>query len=437
MITVMLTARITALILRLFKKGATTLPGRLALKLKYNILTGLSKGVKIICVTGTNGKTTVCAMIEHALKKAGRSYIINGSGANMLSGVTTAFIMNSTLTGKCRSEFAILECDENSLPLITRYVDADIITVTNLFRDQLDRYGETDNTLMKIKEGIKNCPKAVIILNADDPVSYSLSTGIDNRVITFGADSDSSDGGIPDSRRCPLCGSILKYKSITVSQLGDFYCQRCPYRRRTPDYLISGISETGFLFNDELCSSALGGIYNLYNFGAAAAVISTLDAGDVQAICSFSGAFGRMERFSVGNNTALLLLVKNPAGLTACIKYVSRIKGDISAAFALNDNSADGRDVSWIWDSDFTPLKDNFKSVYTVGTRSLDMALRLKYDGITADKIIDGENYRQLIEIIKSADGDFIVFSTYTAMMKMRHLFIDAFGGKEFWKRTE
>ena len=140
-----------------------------------------------------------------------------------------------------------------------------------------------------------------------------------------------------------------------------------------------------------------------------------------------------MEKFELKNGSALLLLVKNPAGLTGCIRYISGIDSQLCAAFALNDNDADGRDVSWIWDSDFTPLKEKYKNVYTFGTRSLDMALRLKYDGIEAE-VTEGENYRKLIKLIKDNDGDFVVFSTYTAMMKMRHLFIDAFGGKEFWK---
>lgn len=427
-------ARLFAFVLRLFNRGATTLPGRVALRLKYNILNRLSDGVRIICVTGTNGKTTTCALIEHAFKKSGISYFINNSGANMLSGVATAFIMNSTLTGRCKKEFAIIECDENSFPVISRYLDAEITVVTNVFRDQLDRYGEVSKTLSTIRDSIKNMPKTVMVLNADDPLTFSLKTSCNNPCVTFGINTKMSVPVISDSRYCPICRTELQYRSHTLSQLGDFYCPACSYRRIKPDFEISEITETGFLLNGELYSTALGGLYNLYNICAAAAVINTIGNIDARSLCSFKGAFGRMERFKTKGGTALLLLVKNPAGLTGCIKYVCGIEGNVNMAFALNDNAADSKDVSWIWDSDFTPIKERCGGVYTLGTRAYDMALRLKYDGIETDEIIDGEGYRRLIDLINNTDGDFIIFATYTAMMKMRRLLIEVFGGKEFWQ---
>lgn len=436
MIIAMLAARLCAFILRLFKRGATTLPGRIALKIKYNLLTELSRNVHIICVTGTNGKTTTCALIEHALKDAEKSCFNNTGGANMISGVATAFIMNSTLTGRCKKEYAILECDENSFPLIARYLNAEITAVTNLFRDQLDRYGEISHTARKIREGIELTPEAVLVLNADDPLAFTVKTGLKNRIVTFGINEGFNIKGVSDNIYCPECGAELKYRYKTVSQLGDYRCPRCAFRRNEPDYRISDITETGFLINGELASTALKGLYNLYNFCAAAAVIGTLGAGNIKSLCTFSGAFGRMEKFSVNGKTALLLLVKNPAGLSSCIEYVSRIKGGFDSAFALNDFEADGRDVSWIWDSDFTPLKGKCSAVYTLGTRSLDMAVRLKYDGISCEAL-DGEDYRKLTDIIINSGNDFTVFATYTAMMKMRHLFTDAFGGREFWEQTD
>ncbi len=432
MILSIVTAKLIAFVLRLFNKGATTLPGRAALKIKYNVLTKLSRNVRIICVTGTNGKTTTCALIAHALKEAGCSYFINSGGANMLSGVTTAFIMNSSILGRCRKEFAILECDENSLPLISRYLDAEIVAVTNIFRDQLDRYGEISHTLASIKKGIENMPRAELILNADDPVSFSLSE-MKNSYVTFGLSADFKSNAVSDCRFCPRCSNELKYKTKTLAQLGSFYCTKCGYRRRTPDFEISDISGSCFMLRGELLSTSLGGLYNLYNIAAAAAVISAIKAGKLKSLCTFSGAFGRMEKFNNNGKTVLLLLVKNPVGLSACIKYICSVKSDMEIAFALNDNDADGRDVSWIWDSDFTPVLSKCDCVYTIGKRSLDMALRLKYDGIKSD-IIDGENYGKLIETIKNCNSDFVVFSSYTAMMNMRRLFINEFGGKNFWE---
>lgn len=438
MVIAILTAKCIALVLRLLGKGATTLPGKIALKLKYNILTKLSESVTVICVTGTNGKTTTCALLEHVLQREGCSYFINKSGANMMSGVTTAFIMNATVFGKCKKDYAILECDENSLPLIANYLDAHIIAVTNLFRDQLDRYGEISHTRQKIKEAIDKTPTALLLLNADDPITYSLAAQCRNRTVTFGINADIPSGGISDMRYCPVCGNALAYQSRVYAQLGNYRCSSCGFHRPAPDIAISDITATGFILHtkrkSELAATSLGGLYNLYNYCAAAAILDTLGFPSLSALGSFSGAFGRMEKFTCNGKTVLLLLVKNPVGLTGCIRYVCQIRGAVDMAFALNDNEADGRDVSWIWDSDFTPIAVKNPHVYTLGTRSEDMALRLKYDGIQTDKIIDGEGFRELLDIIKSSDSDFIVFSTYTAMMHMRHLFIDCFGGREFWE---
>lgn len=433
MIFAIIISKILSLFLRLFNKGATSLPGKVALKIKSDILAGLSGGVRIICITGTNGKTTTCALVAHALDKSGCSYFVNKSGANMISGIVTSFIENSNLFGKCKKEFAVLECDENSLPLISKCINAEILLVTNIFRDQLDRYGETDATLKTIEKGIKNMPRAVLILNADDPVSYSLSK-TKNRVVTFSVNADIKDGAASDLRYCPFCFSKLKYKRKTISHLGEFYCPECSYKSPSPDVEIKDITDNCFVINNEICATALKGLYNLYNFAAAAAVLSTLKVGEIKDLCTFSGAFGRMESFSVNNHTVLLLLVKNPVGFSSCIRYISSLKSDFNIAFALNDREADSTDVSWIWDCDFTPLSKKRSKVYTLGIRSFDMALRLKYDGISVSEILKGEDYKKLINIIKNADRDFVVFSSYTAMMSMRRQFISEFGGKEFWE---
>ena len=443
MILSILIAKLTAKILRLFNKGATTLPGRVALFFKYDVLNRLSKGVKIICITGTNGKTTSCALIEHALKAKGCSYFINKSGANMISGVATAFIMNCNIFGKCKKEYAILECDENSLPVISRYLDAKVIAVTNVFRDQLDRYGEINHTLSAIKKGILNMPDATLVLNADCPLTYSLSEECENEVITFGINADFETSSVSDSRFCPICQHELVYKSRIYAQLGDYYCEKCAFKRVFPDVCaedIAEINELGSTFfinyenKKEFVSTSLGGIYNIYNYCCAKAVLKTLGIDEQGILNGFSGAFGRMERFNNEGQNILLLLVKNPVGFSNCINFVRKMQGEFNMAFALNDNDADGRDVSWIWDTDFKKLSSKGSKIYTIGTRSFDMALRLKYDGITTYQTIDGEDYSELIEIIKRDDKDFVIFSNYTSMMNMRKAFVDAFGGKEFWE---
>ncbi len=443
MMIALIFAKLTAFLLRLLHRGGTTLPGKVALKICPHILARLSKGVTAVCVTGTNGKTTVCALLSHALAQEGASFFTNSSGANMMTGVVTAFLQHSTLTGKCRRQIAILECDENSLPHITAQLHADMIAVTNLFRDQLDRYGEIAHTLAAIKKGIANAPHATLVLNADCPLTYSIGDSFDNRVVTFGIQDNSAvSAAISDNRRCPHCGAALRYRSRIYAQLGDFYCPACDFCHCHADYTAQDIAvsalSTGFLLTTPhgttLCTTALGGIYNVYNFATAAAVLGVLGKEDTRALCTFSGAFGRMERFQNGTQTILLLLVKNPVGLTGCIRTICRVKGTLGMCFALNDNEADGCDVSWIWDCDFTPIAVKNPPVYTAGTRASDMALRLQYDGIDTAEIITDEDYDRLLDIIAATETDFAVFASYTAMMHLRRRLISQFGGREFWE---
>lgn len=443
MIFALFFAKLTAYCLRLLHRGATTLPGKIALKLCPSILSKLSGGVTAVCVTGTNGKTTVCALIAHALAQKGVSYFTNNSGANMLTGVVTAFVQHCTLRGQCRRQYAILECDENSLPAITAQLPAAIIVVTNVFRDQLDRYGEIDHTFLKIKEGIENAPDALLVLNGDCPLTVSLSDSCRNPCVTFGIQEHvENEAVLSDSRRCPHCGAALRYRSRLYAQLGDFYCPHCGYRRRTPDYTAQDVAAsplgTGFLLASPdgvtLCTTALSGLYNIGNFVTAAAVLGTLGIRDYGALCTFAGAFGRMERFQNGSHTLLLLLVKNPVGMTGCLRTICAVRGALSLCFALNDNEADGCDISWIWDCDFTPVAVKNPPVYTAGTRAADMALRLEYDGIRTAEIVADEDYDRLLEIIVSSDTDCAVFASYTAMMKLRRYFIRRFGGREFWE---
>ena len=442
MIFSIITAKLIAEILHIFHFGATTLPGRIALKMKYNILNRLSHGVKIICVTGTNGKTTTCALLEYALKAQGFSYFINKSGANMISGVATAFLMNCNIFGKCKREYAILECDENSLPEISRYLDASVVAVTNIFRDQLDRYGETDYALNSIISGIENMPDSILVLNSDCPLTFYIGEKCENKIMTFGINADFNQNSVSDTRYCPRCKSELIYKSRVFAHLGNYSCPKCAYKRAYPDICIDSVGrydEYGSEFavacagENECASISLGGLYNLYNYACARAVLRALEIDEKGILGGFTGAFGRMERFQYQNGSVLLLLVKNPAGFSSCIRYASQIRGDFSMAFALNDNDADGRDVSWIWDVSFDELSERECDVITVGKRSYDMALRLKYAGISC-KSIDGEDYQQLLKIIMNSKKNYVIFANYTAMMNMRKHLIKAFGGKDFWE---
>lgn len=427
-------ARLSEKLLRLFGRGATSFPGKLALFLKKDILKSLSRGVRIIAVTGTNGKTTTCAMIESALKKAGVSCFLNRSGANLITGVTAAFIANCNLFGRCRYDCAVLECDENALKKISLYIDAQILVVTNIFRDQLDRYGEVSSTLAAIKEGAGNMKNALLVLNADDPLTFSLSR-LGNPYVSFGISKRLSLGGRGESEFCPFCGTAYEYAFRTYSQLGGFYCPSCGYARETPDYSAEEVflqdPDTSSFFavfrgKAALVSVNLGGIYNVYNALAAAAALREfgVELSDVEnALSEFGGAFGRMERFE----NVRMLLVKNPAGFTQTVNYIKPLAVH-NLIFVLNDNDADGKDVSWIWDAQID-IGDHVENVYAFGIRSGDMALRLKYAGIQA-KII--KNYDEFKKI--TTQPDTVIIPTYTAMMALRPYFAHRSGKKEFWQ---
>ena len=434
-ITIIITlVRLSEKLLRLFGRGATSFPGKLALFLKKDILKSLSRGVRIIAVTGTNGKTTTCAMIESALKKAGVSCFLNRSGANLITGVTAAFIANCNLFGRCRYDCAVLECDENALKKISLYIDAQILVVTNIFRDQLDRYGEVSSTLAAIKEGAGNMKNALLVLNADDPLTFSLSR-LGNPYVSFGISKRLSLGGRGESEFCPFCGTAYEYAFRTYSQLGGFYCPSCGYARETPDYSAEEVflqdPDTSSFFavfrgKAALVSVNLGGIYNVYNALAAAAALREfgVELSDVEnALSEFGGAFGRMEKFE----NVRMLLVKNPAGFTQTVNYIKPLAVH-NLIFVLNDNDADGKDVSWIWDAQID-IGDHVENVYAFGIRSGDMALRLKYAGIQA-KII--KNYDEFKKI--TSQPDTVIIPTYTAMMALRPYFAHRSGKKEFWQ---
>ena len=434
MIIAMIIAKMAERILRLFHRGATTLPGKLALAIKRNILQKLSRGVKVIMITGTNGKTTSARMIEEGLRESGKSYFMNRSGANLITGITTAFIANSTLFGKCKKEYAIIECDENALKKVSLYIDAKILLVTNVFRDQLDRYGEVSSTLSAIKKGAQNMKNCVLILNADDPLTYSLSQ-LPNRYYTYGVNIPLQMGGRSDSDYCLFCKSRYKYHYKTYSHLGSFYCKNCGYQRENPAFSADAVIETNADHSsvfvnlngkNVLFKINLGGAYNIYNSIGAAAVLSVLglDINTVEStLANFGGAFGRMESFG----TTKMLLVKNPAGFTQTMNYIYplTIKNLI---FVLNDNPADGRDVSWIWDADIR-IHESVENIYAFGIRSGDMALRLKYEGYPVRLIGSYEEFYALTD-----EENTVIVPTYTAMMALRPYLAQKFKKDEFWK---
>ena len=317
-------------LIRLLGRGGTDFPGRVALKLCPNLLGELAKNVTTVIVTGTNGKTTTSRMIEQSWQDAGISYFANKSGANLLSGVTAEFAVHSTLTGRCKYPYALIEADEAALKFISKYVDAKVIVFTNVFRDQLDRYGEVTHTLEKLRIGAKNSPNAVLCLNADDSLITSLHDDVPNPVLFYGVSTPIYAGHVAevsDAPYCIKCKSEYEYDFVTYGHLGGYRCPHCGYARPTPDLCVSRIvtsdeEHSEVVFRDgqtEIPASInLPGGYNIYNACAAMTAAKALGLDltkAAQSLSHFACGFGRMEKFEIGGADVRMILIKNPCRL--------------------------------------------------------------------------------------------------------------------------
>lgn len=444
--------KLSRFMLRKLGKGGTNVPGRIALKVYPEVLGQLAKGVTTIIVTGTNGKTTTSRMIEKSLSDSDYKFFSNKSGANMLSGITAEFAMNSTLGGKNRYEYALIECDEAAFKTVSKYVDAKCVVVTNVFRDQLDRYGEVTHTLNSILTGIKNSPNAVVCINADDSLSVSMKDEISNKVVFYGVESEIYKNRVEevsDAPYCIKCKSEYVYDYVTYGHLGGFRCPNCGYHRPETEVSVEKVVESTpdsstiilKLHGKEYTTTInLPGGYNIYNGAATAAagyVLGLKDETIVSALSDFECGFGRMEKFTVNNTDIRMILIKNPAGCNQVLNFLSNNTEPSLFIVALNDRFADGTDISWIWDVDFeklNQLSDKLTEIWVTGRRADEMAMRFKYAGIAVDKIKVIKDYEKLIENAANQSAPVYIMPTYTAMLDIREIFSKNYGFKEFWE---
>ena len=441
------------LVSRLLHRGGTAMPGRWALKLCPNLLELLAKDVKSVAITGTNGKTTSARMIEQAFSEKGLNYFANRSGANLISGITTEFVMNATLTGKPLKEYAVIECDEAAARKVFSQLRPRVVVVTNLFRDQLDRYGEVTHTLENIRVAMQGAPEAVLCLNADCSLTASLANDLPNRVVYFGIDQGAAPSRpkpeISDATHCIRCKTEYEYDYISYGHLGGFRCPKCGYRRHKADFAVTDITERradgstvvmDIQGTKRIVNVNLPAMYNIYNAVGAvtAAVEMGLDADTaVKALADFQCGFGRMEQFKLGKAGARMMLVKNPAGCNQVIEFLENIKEKFILVVCLNDRGADGTDVSWIWDADFeglTTLGSYLDRVIVSGDRAGDMRVRIKYAGIPDEHISMQRNYEELVRWIEKQELPVFIMPTYTAMLELRQVVIKHCGGADFWE---
>ncbi len=434
---------------RLFRFGGTSFPGKLALSIYPPMLKELGENLRYkIFITGTNGKTTTARIIASILEGLGIDYVHNRAGANLPRGICTSLIERYPFKSNSLDMVGIFEIDEAHLRLLVKDIKPDIIVITNLFRDQLDRYGEVD-TLAKVFRGIAEAnPNTTFIVNADDPLVSSVTYNLSTKALYFGIDykNEYIYSSIADIRACPFCDATLVYSKRYMGHQGIFECLKCGFKRRTPDIVAYGInsdlenSSFNISFNGKefYTTVRLPGIYNVYN--TLSALLSCYSLGisiedALENLKDVRAAFGRGERFNFKGKTVYILLAKNPASFNEIIQLLYN-KEDITTLLIINDNIQDGTDISWLWDVNFEMLMEKSKFIVTSGRRAYDMALRLKYGGFDVNRLlVEEDSLRALNLAIEKSDKDKIyVIPTYTAMLDLRRKLESLGLTKGFWK---
>ncbi len=440
--------------------GGTSAPGLVAERLDSALLTKLTGKLAhgTIVVAGTNGKTTTSRMIADILSAAGRSVVHNRSGSNLVRGVISAFAAQATLGGGPGGDIAVIETDEAAFPEIVRLTHPRIILLNNLFRDQLDRYGELDTIARTWRSALESLgAETTIVVNADDPALVALTDDLNSPRITFGLNEGRYRLDVlphaADASSCRVCGANLAYHAHYVSHLGDWYCPSCGRARPSLDIEGGAIELHGV---ESLSISVLAngvrrrfetgvpGLYNAYNVLAAVAVanqaavpIDTIDGG----LRAFRSAFGRIERVSYRGRSLTIALVKNPVGFNEVLRMLTAASGGLAVPtmIAINDLYADGRDVSWLWDVDFELLAAGDGDLSTTGLRGADMANRLKYAGVSPGRIHPlSQNFSDAIDAFVESvpEGDTAyILPTYTAMLEIRKVLASRGAVETFWRQ--
>lgn len=450
---------------RVGRGGGTAAPGLVADRIDPELLRKVAGRLErgVIVVAGTNGKTTTSRMVADILEADGLRVAHNRSGSNLVRGVVSALAERSSVTGDPRADAGVIETDEAALPEIVRLLQPRVVLLNNLFRDQLDRYGELNTIATKWRVALERMPaSATVVVNTDDPTLAAISEGIAARRVTFGLDDPNPRfhlDALPhaaDATVCRACGHDLAYATLYSAHLGDWRCDHCGLRRPAPDFAgreialegVDALRVTVERRGDDPAALplhvAVPGLYNVYNTVAAVAATSTFGVPDPaieRAMAGFRSAFGRIERVSYRNRTIVMALVKNPVGFNETLRMLTIGTGGLTVPtlIAINDLTADGRDVSWLWDVDFELLATGDGPLYTTGIRGTDMANRLKYAGVAAARLhpLEDDLARGLQTFVERVPegGVGYVLPTYTAMLGLRQTLADLGAVESFWRQ--
>ena len=416
--------------------GGTSLPGMILMKFRPQTLREMAQELKegVVVISATNGKTTTARMVANVVQESEATYVANTSGANLASGIATALLRRNP-----DEKLGIFEVDEAALPDLVSELQPSVLVLMNLFRDQLDRYGELESTIQKWKEMIQSLPDTTkLIVNADDPALAFL--GLQHQNVEFFGMEHTHYGreAIPhaaDSLHCQSCDSALQFQQITIGHLGQWGCQSCGLQRPEPSFAGTNINLHELNGSEFTVASQpstmslhipLAGLHNVYNALAAFTACTTLGISTEhiqKGLSTISAAFGRNEIVNYDDIELLLLLAKNPAGANQNLRTLLLAEKKIHLTVLLNDRTADGKDVSWIWDVDYEMIFDHLASLTISGDRAYDLALRFYYSGFPTSSMHIVPSVQDLLQHLKNSittGGRAVILPTYTAMLDLR-----------------
>lgn len=457
--------------------GGTQLPGVVARRLAPHVLQELSAQLPhgVVLVTGTNGKTTTARMIATILAAQGEHVLHNRAGANLITGLTATAVAGTDLLGRSRADIGLFETDEAHLPAAIVETQPRVVLILNLFRDQLDRYGEVDTIAQKWRVALDTLPESsTVVLNADDPAVAYLGAGLRCKVIYYGLqDTRHATADVQhmaDSQFCQRCGTAYVYDAVFYGHVGHYHCPNCGLARPIPNVRLERLTLSGTSGSQLAILDAEGafdiklpvpGLYNALNALAASAATLALDLAPAtirNALESFAAAFGRIERIPLPGRDVLMALIKNPVGASETVRMIvgpgeptqetgdtgldvqsptSHLQSSLYLLIVINDKIADGTDVSWLWDANFEQLAGRVARAVVSGTRAGDMAVRLKYAGVASDLIETVPDLSAALDrtlAVSSADQPLYLLPTYTAMLELREELVRHRLVKPFWE---
>lgn len=430
-------------VLRLLGRNAGNLPGIVLWHLTRGKCCKMFKvDCPIIAVTGTNGKTSVTNCIAQLFEQSGKKIIINKEGNNLDTGICSLLLRHCDMSGKVDADYLILETDESHVPVVYSQQKLETLVVLNFFRDQLDRNGEMETLIQKIN-GFCKTFSGNLILNGDDPNTARLGrANPDNKNVRYFhaepyAFATKEIFEASEGRFCPFCGEALEYDYYQYSHIGKFRCNNCGFGNNEPYMTAKDIDleKPVFTADGHEYSPKLNSIYNVYNMTAVASAAKLYNISSEvteNVINNYTVNNGRMESFMLGDRHATLNLAKNPVGANMTLRVMNEMQGEKELLFVLNDNVADGLDVSWIWDINFS-IFERVTRVVTSGTRAYDIAVRIKCSGYDASKIVVKPDLDEAVEELARTEGRKFVIANYTAVQPTRSAlkrYIEKHGGE-------